>query len=219
MDKYALAAWSARVLIRALERPRTIEYEPGLVDLDFMREVARLSLLDRGPVLAQEFLWKHGIQLIIEPHLPRTLLDGAAIMAEPGKPVIGLTLRYDRLDNFWYVLMHELVHVAKHLLGEPESFFDDLDTPSGEDRQEQEADELADKALIPETEWRTSPAKVLRSPEAAKYLADRLGIHPAIVAGRMRYEARNFRILNQLVGLGQVRPLFPDAKRSNRKRR
>jgi len=218
MDKYALAAWTARILIRALEKPCAIEYERGLVDLDFMREVAHLSLLDRGPLLAQELLWKHGIQLIVEPHLAHTQLDGAAITADLGRPVIGLTLRYDRLDNFWFVLMHELAHVARHLLLERESFFDDLDTPCGEDRQEQDADALADKALIPETEWSTSPAKVLRSPEAAKYLADRLGIHPAIVAGRMRYEARNFRILNQLIGLGQVRPLFPNAKWSNRRR-
>jgi len=31
------------------------------------------------------------------------------------RPVIGLTLRYDRIDNFWFCLLHELAHVGLHL--------------------------------------------------------------------------------------------------------
>jgi HTH-type transcriptional regulator/antitoxin HigA len=50
----------------------------------------------------------------------------------------------------------------------------------------------------------------LRSPEAAQHLAEKLRIHPAIVAGRMRYEAKNYRILTQLVGSGEVRKAFSD---------
>jgi len=106
MDKYALAAWSARVVIRAREDPPPVPFETGTVDLDFMREVAKLSWSDSGPLLAQEYLRKHGIPLIIEPHLPRTYLDGAAILVDAGRPIIGLTIRHDRMDNFWYCLMH-----------------------------------------------------------------------------------------------------------------
>jgi hypothetical protein len=36
-------------------------------------------------------------------------------------------------------------------------------------------------------------------------LAQRLEIHPAIVAGRVRYETKNFRLLSQFVGTGEVR--------------
>ena len=211
MDRYALAAWSARVLVRANERP-SHEFKPGTVSLEFMRDVAQLSWSSKGPLLAQEFLGKHGIQLIIEPHLPRTFLDGAAMMSESGRPVIGLTLRHDRIDNFWFVLMHELAHASKHLVSVAESFFDDLDTSSRNDLAETETDKLASEALIPKSEWMKSPAKSLRSPEAAQHLANKLRIHPGIVAGRMRHEAKNFRILNQMVGLGEVRRLFPDIR-------
>ena len=38
------------------------------------------------------------------------------MMTDTGCPVIGLTLRYDRLDNFWFVLLHELGHVFLHLM-------------------------------------------------------------------------------------------------------
>jgi len=212
MDEYALAAWSARVVIRAREDPPSVPFETGTVDLDFMREVAKLSWSDRGPLLAHEYLRKHGIPLIIEPHLPRTYLDGAAILVGADRPIIGLTIRHDRLDNFWWCLMHELAHVARHLQAGISRFFDDLDVADQGNTREEEADELAGEALIPNDVWQKSPAKDYRSPEAAEHLAKKLGIHPAIVAGRMRHDSNNYRILNQLVGHRQVRRLFAEVK-------
>ena len=209
VDEYALDAWRARVMLRALDEKIVSEYERRTVDLAFMREVARLSWSEKGPILAKEFLGNHGIMVVIEPHLPRTHLDGAAFLSPSGNPVIGLTLRYDRLDSFWFTLMHELAHVAQHLEESDGSFFDDLEASGEGNPMEKEADELAAEALIPRNVWLKSPASKLRSPGAAKHLAEQLKIHPAIVAGKMRHEAKNFRILNQLVGHGEVRRLFP----------
>ncbi len=209
VDQYALVAWTARVVRCAEEIPTPVQYEPGSITLDVMREVARLSWSEQGPRLAQEFLAKKlGIPVIVEPHLPATHLDGAAIQG-PGGPLIGLTVRHDRLDNFWYCLMHELVHVARHFTTEIRRFYDDLDADPAHDAREQEADEVASDALIPSEVWAASPARSLHSVEAAQDLANTLQIHPAIVAGRIRYESRRFRVLSGLVGQGQVRTLFP----------
>jgi len=210
MDRYALAAWTARIMIRALEDPPPVEYRPETVKLEFMRDLARLSWSESGPLLPREFLTKHGIALIIEPHLPRAQLDGAAIMIHLDRPVIGLTLRHDRIDNFWFCLMHELAHISLHIGGEITQFYDDLDVESPDDSCEQEADQMASEALIPKDEWVKSPASRLRSPEAAQHLAKHLGIHPAIVAGRMRYQFKAYRLLNQLVGHRQVRRCFTE---------
>lgn len=210
IDKYALAAWSARITIQATEERPRADYKPDSVDLEFMREVARLSWSESGPRLAQEFLRKHGIPLIIEPHLSHTHLDGAAIMYGLDRPIIGLTIRHDRLDNFWYCLMHELAHISLHYGQGFTHFFDNLDLKESGDPREQEADRLASSALIPEEEWKRSPAKSLRSPEAAQHLARKLRIHPAIVAGRMRRESGSYKFLNQLVGQGKVRRCFPE---------
>ncbi len=211
IDKYALLAWTLRVLVRATGE-RLPPYKRGTVNLDFMREIAQLSWSTKGPLLAQEFLERHGIPLIIEPHLRRTRLDGAAILLEANTPVIGMTLRHDRLDNFWFCLMHELAHVALHLDKPGEGFFDDLDADSGDDPREVEADKYAGEALIPEVVWNTSPVRNLRSPDAAQRLAEQLKIHPAIVAGRIRHTWNNYRILNNLVGRGEVRKLFPSSQ-------
>lgn len=210
MDDYALTAWSVRIVGRALEAPLSAKYKPGTVDLRFMRELARLSPFETGPRLAQEYLARYGISLIVESHLPKTHLDGAAILLEGERPVIGLTLRHDRVDNFWFVLMHELVHTSRHLSKDLSSFYDDLDVGDQGDEREKEADRLAGEALIPEAEWKKSPARRLRTPEAAQHLANQLKIHPAIVAGRIRHHFRSFRVLNQLVGHGRVRQLFPE---------
>jgi HTH-type transcriptional regulator/antitoxin HigA len=210
MDEYALTAWTARIIIRALEAPTSTNYRPGVVDMRFMQELARLSTFDTGPRLAQEYLARHGICLIIESHLPRTHLDGAAILIEGARPVIGLTLRHDRIDNFWFVLMHELAHIARHLSKQTSSFYDDLDVGDQGDQREKEADQLAGEALIPEIAWRNSPARNLRTPDAVQHLATQLRIHPAIVAGRIRHHHKSFRVLNQFVGHGQVRRLFPE---------
>jgi HTH-type transcriptional regulator/antitoxin HigA len=210
IDKYALTAWSARIIIRATEDCPRAEYKPNSVDLEFMREVARLSWSESGPRLAREFLRKHGIPLIIEPHLSHTHLDGAAIMYGLGRPIVGLTIRHDRIDNFWYCLMHELAHISLHYGQGLTHFFDNLDLKETSDPREREADQLAGRALIPEEEWIHSPARSLRSPEAAKHLAKKLRIHPAIVAGRMRHEAGSYKILNQMIGQGKVRKCFPE---------
>src|SRR5690606_14457409 len=90
-------------------------YKPETVTVDFLRTLARFSYLDSGPLLAKEFLNKNGIHLVCEAHLPKTHLDGAALRLPDGSPVVALTLRYDRLDNFWFTLFHELAHVGLHL--------------------------------------------------------------------------------------------------------
>jgi HTH-type transcriptional regulator / antitoxin HigA len=212
MDTFALTAWVAQIITKANKIPKLGHYRKGSVNLDFMRELTKCSSLENGPAAARVFLAKHGIPLIIEPHLPSTYLDGAAILIFPEKPIIGMTIRHDRLDNFWFTLMHELAHVALHSDQENTEFIDDLDIEAKEDPKENEADALAGEALIPKSVWSTSAASRIPSPEAAQSLAKKLGIHPAVAAGRMRHERKAFRLLNNLIGHREVRKQFPDIK-------
>jgi HTH-type transcriptional regulator / antitoxin HigA len=209
-DPYALKAWCWEVLARANANRLPVAYKPGTVDLKFLCKVARLSWSAEGPKLAREFLAKHGIYLVCLEHLPRTHLDGAALQLVDGTPVIGLTLRYDRLDNFWFCLLHELAHVGRHMDGKrDEAFIDDLSLRGVEgmrrDPKEDEADDWAENGLIPADVWQTSQVSENPSPLTIMELAQRLEIHPAIVAGRVRHETKNFRLLSQFVGTGEVR--------------
>ena len=209
MDRYALAAWTIRILCHAKKSKPPVAYNKDLLTPDLLTEIARLSYFERGPLLAQEFLFKQGITLVIEPHLPRTHLDGAAIVIWSDQPVIGLTVRHDRLDNFWFCLLHELWHLILHLDEGQGQFYDDLDA-GAEDPREKEADEHAGNILVPENIWHRSPARLVPSPQAAQRLADELRVSPAVIAGRIRHHNRSFRLLNNMIGRGQVRRLFED---------
>jgi HTH-type transcriptional regulator/antitoxin HigA len=210
MDPYALNAWCWQVLACANTTPLAVTYQPGTVDQAFLRKVAKLSWSTAGPRLALEYLAKHGIHLVHVGHLPRTHLDGAALQLRDGTPVIGLTLRYDRLDNFWFCLLHELAHVGRHMDGTSgEAFIDDHSLAHVEgaprDPKETEADEWAETALIPKNVWQTSRVRDNPTPQAVLELAEHLEIHPAIIAGRIRHETKNFRLLSHFVGTGGVR--------------
>lgn len=159
--------------------------------------------IQRRPRLAREQLGMAGITLVIEPHFKGTYLDGAAMLDE-GRPVVAMTLRHDRLDNFWFVLMHELAHVAKHLDEAHPLFTDDLDSLVELDRIEREADDIAGEALIPQIAWQKSAARTSHLTTDVVALAEKLGVHPAIVAGRVRHETKNFRLLARQLGQGQA---------------
>jgi HTH-type transcriptional regulator/antitoxin HigA len=205
--KYALYAWLARVVQRAREKkPTLIQYQEDMLSSSFLREVAQLSWSEQGPKLAIEFLEKHGIAVVIEPHLKGTMLDGAALKDIEGTPIIGLTLRHDRLDNFWFTLLHELAHLWKHV-GKDEIFLDDLDA-SSEDRREVEANRIAREAFIPRISWKRSEAYLSPSRENIDTLSRELKIHPAIIAGRIRRETGNYQLFSDLIGNGEVRKLF-----------
>lgn len=212
MDKHALVVWSAFVTIEANKIKGPTTYKSGTVNLVFMQKLAQFSAKDKGPVLARDFLKKYGITLVIEHHFPQTYLDGAVIMIDKKHPIIGLTIRYDRLDNFWFSLMHELAHIALHYDKKSNFFYDDLENPSFNDDKEAQADKLAREALIPENKWENSPARLIPSPIAAESLARELGIHTAIVAGKMRREGNRYAYLNTIIKQAKVRKYFPDKK-------
>jgi len=214
MDDFALAAWTARVVQVAKGRSTTRDFDLRMLKPEHIGELVKLSRLDEGPRLAQEWLADRGIVMIVEPHLPRTHLDGAAILMESGVPIVALTIRYDRLDNFWFTLLHECAHVVRHLAGasggDAVEFFDDLDVEDTGDMREREADTFARESLVPSAQWQASAVAFAPSVDAAVALADEVGVSPAVVAGRVRHEKRNFRLLGPLVGAGKVRRLFPE---------
>ena len=206
-DPYALNAWCWQVLAQANERELRADYRQDADQAELLNQVARLSPAIDGPRQAVDFLAEQGIAIEIVPHLPRTHLDGAAMRSLGGRPVIGLTLRYDRIDNFWWVLMHELAHVALHLSEAKETFVDDLQLAASSNG-EKEADDFAYNCLIPGEIWYNSGILENPSPMAVIGLAQEAGVHPAIVAGRARHELENYRLLSQFVGTGEVRPIF-----------
>jgi len=207
MDDYALIAWRACVLNKVQSIGLKTKYVSGVITDEWLADLAKLSRFDSGPRLAQEYLADNGIALVIEPHFKKTYLDGAAMLCGD-IPVVALTLRHDRIDNFWFALIHELEHVRKHLRPEYAFIADNLDDKTRTSLEEREADEGARNTLIPVEAWSQAAVRVTHAYEDAVKLAADLRINPAIVAGRVRYETNNWRLLSRLIKGDSVRIQF-----------
>jgi len=213
-DRYALIAWCLRLMELSKKHPIQKEYAPKSIDL---LEVSKLSYFKNGPLLAKEYLEKQGVQFFIVPHLKKTFLDGAVMIPEGKNPAIALTLRYDRIDNFWFCLLHELAHLMKHVsMDEPDIIVDELEPRHSrlrsKDTREKEADRIAQNALIPEDEWKRVNLDAKNLVREVIDLSEKLKIHPAIIAGRIRFEKNNYRILSQFLGRGEVKQILVERR-------
>lgn len=212
---YSTLAWSARVQIRAKELYKKDDsklavYDSSKITDELMRDIARLSWFSEGPKMAIELLRKYGVIVVIEPKLPNALIDGAAMLTDDGVPVIGLTLRYDRVDYFWFTLLHEMAHIWQHLNSKEDAFIDRLENMSSNEEVENDANRIARESFIPRAVWRRSMVFLSPTKENIQELANELHIHSAIVAGRLHYETGRYETFRELLGQGSIRKCFPE---------
>lgn len=207
---FALTAWQARVLQKANEpeyKPRK-RFELQSLNESFFKSLVALSRFDDGPLKAIDKLRDAGIAVVIEEHLSKTKLDGAAMISGSGMPVIGLTIRFDRIDNFWFTLIHECVHVWKHLNNPGDVFLDRLVDKESTEVIEKEANRIARDLLISRAHWKSATVRQMPTKAGISAFAEEEKIHPAIVAGRIQRESENYALFADMVGQGAVRKLF-----------
>jgi HTH-type transcriptional regulator/antitoxin HigA len=207
LDDFATRVWVGHLTQRAHGCPMATTFRAPSIDHHFLTSLAQLSTRADGPTLALDAVRELGICVILESGLPGMSVDGASFHVAGAPPVVALTARHDRLDNFWFTLFHEIGHIALHLGDPGTAIFVDAEEDNGSDEVEAEAEAnaFAKDSLIPRDIWLRSDAYRSGSEASVVALAKQLGIHPAIVAGRIRYERRDFRIFNDLIGRGQVR--------------
>lgn len=204
-DDNAVKAWQCHVIHKALEEKLPAYHEEKITS-SFFNDIASLSQYQFGPQTAGEKLRNAGIHLIYAPHLPKTHIDGASFILSDGHPVIAMTLRYDRLDNYWFTLLHELHHVMKDLPNRRnETFMDDTENQHEypENEVERAADMAAENALIPATFWNSKKSQSLlqtTSSAIVRNAAVESGISPAILAGRIRWETKRYYLFQDLIG-------------------
>ncbi len=132
-----------------------------------------------------DVLINHGIHFIYVPHLPKTFLDGAALWTDKN-PIVALSLRYDRIDAFWFTVLHEFAHIfLNHEQLHIDRLFDhDQGTP---DIVEQQTNEQVIDWLFPENKLdnfielnkpRYSRNRILE-------FAEQLKRHPGIIVGQL----------------------------------
>lgn len=172
-----------------------------------LKQIAQLSSDTDNLAVLEELLANKGIIFLTEKSIPGLKLDGSVFLLESGQAVVALSLRYKRLDYFWFTLMHELAHLCLHHDQLSAPIIEDLD---GEATSliELEADKLALNSFIPRNVWRNCPPKYNTSEETIISFANDVGVHPVIVAGRLRKELKRFDIYSKLINSIDVQEYF-----------
>lgn len=202
-DSNALSAWQCRIC-RRLADVDIAPFNKEVLTSGFFNEVARLSFFDYGSEVIAKHLNKFGIHLIFEKHLPKTYLDGAAFLLPDGHPVIAMTLRHERIDNFWFTLLHELAHIKLHLSDNKTAFFDDMAgrTCDSVNKAEQEANKMAENALIPEPIWAKEKKTLLsaRNIGIIQKFAEQYQVALPIVIGKIHWETQRYNTFTDYLG-------------------
>lgn len=136
-----------------------------------------------------------GVRLLLIESLAHGKIDGACFWLDEFSPVIAISMRYDRIDHFWYILGHEAGHVENKdalggqplldvdLVGDQAIPFDD------KTETEKRADLFAENFLVDKREINNFIARVrpLYSKQKIKNFAERIRVHPAIVLGQLQH--------------------------------
>jgi HTH-type transcriptional regulator / antitoxin HigA len=185
-----------------------------LVDVEEIRQVPRI-------------LMECGVRFIIVETLSSAKIDGVCFWLDNSAPVIGMSLRFDRVDNFWFVIRHEIEHVLqKH--GRDAEILDDLEGErSGDSSALPEEERIANRAAaefcVSQNEMHTFIAR--KNPFFAERdvlgFARRVQVHPGIVVGQIQNHTKRWDFLRRYLakvrqfvmpgamvdGWGQVAPV------------
>jgi HTH-type transcriptional regulator/antitoxin HigA len=140
-----------------------------------------------------------GIRFVIVESLPSAKIDGVCFWLDDQSPVVGLSMRHDRIDNFWFVLRHELEHVRLGHGREAMILDTDLEgerAGTGVDVPEEErlANAAAQEFCVPSKKMDDFIAR------KAPFFSERdmmgfsklLGVHPGLVAGQLQHRTNRY---------------------------
>lgn len=193
----AQLAWLYRV--KAIAQELLVpDYSPAALE----KALPKLRALAVAPEEARHvprILAECGIRFVIVESLPSAKIDGVCFWLDDVSPVVGLSLRYDRIDNFWFVLRHELEHVRLghgRLAMVLDTELEGSKAGQGDDVPEEErrANAAAQEFCVPSEKMNGFIAR------KAPFFSERdligfsrvLGVHPGIVAGQLQYKTGRY---------------------------
>ena len=156
-------------------------------------------LLEEDLIHIPDILHKCGVRFVLVDFLPGSKIDGVCVWLGD-QPVIGMTLRLDRIDNFAFVLRHEIEHV---LNGDGKEYsFAPVDSDTGKEGSidcEKIANGAAADFCVQAAQLHSFIAR--KSPFISRddilQFAARLEVHPGIVVGQIQNHTKKWNWLRE----------------------
>ena len=188
-DLGAISAW-----LRLGERQAETADGPKYDKTRFTKALTMIRALTCEPPEVFEprmrgLLYESGVTLVLVPALPRAHVSGVARWLSPTRPLIQLSLYGKSNDRFWFTFFHEAAHILLHANTKEDKksvFLDDPNAGPADNPEEHQANQWAGACLIPPQY--TSELPGLRTKAAVIDFAQRIGIHPGIVVGRLQHD-------------------------------
>ena len=190
---------------------------------DALNEMHRLMINPEDTRHVPKLLMGAGIRFILVEKLPNSKIDGVCFWLDGESPVIGMSTQRDTIDNFWFVIRHEIEHVLRKHGRKNEIIDSDL---QGDQLNESEEERVANAAAAEfcvtdkfnSFMTRKKPLYYERDVLAFAGIIQR---HPGIVVGQMQRRLKNYAYLTRYLakirqsvlsgaisdGWGQVIPL------------
>ncbi|MBK8945403.1 MAG: HigA family addiction module antidote protein [Ignavibacteriae bacterium] len=183
-NKYFLLAWTKKAQSVSEEISVSKYNKKGLNEI--ANDLSAYSVQKNGVSKFIADLNEVGVKFLCLSHLSKTYLDGAAFIHK-NNPTIVYTKRYDRLDNFWFTIAHEIGHILLHVKNKNDVFIDNLNDESNLD-VEKEANDFA--ASILKTKLILDYFEDIRHYISA-YRVDaatrELNLNPSVIVGILKY--------------------------------
>jgi HTH-type transcriptional regulator / antitoxin HigA len=130
----------------------------------------------------QKLCAEGGVRLVIARAPSGCRASGATQFISPNRPMMLLSLRYLSDDQFWFSFFHEAGHLLCH---DHNAIFleDDSEVTS---EQEQEANDFAERMLIP-SEYRSELSEMRITRENILRYAVKVGVSRGIVVGQLQH--------------------------------
>lgn len=207
-DDNLLAIWQARARTEA-EYLCLAEDRPTFTGLtkEHLWKLARLSVDPQVVRKLPSILANFGVILVYVYALPGMRADGAVFSLSNGRPVIAMSLRFPRLDYFWFTLLHELAHLVLHAAELKEPVFFDVEGEE-KDRAEKAANRLAKDSIVDRESWRNCEPKYDPTDRAVRAYAVEQDVHPSLIAGLLRKETGNYKRYSLIINEHDVRAII-----------
>ncbi len=185
-------AWAARVRQLASVIPaRSVGvYDESKID-SLKASLRKLAAYSSEVKKVPQLLMNYGIRYVVVEGLSGAKVDGWATWLNPESPVIGMSLRYDRLDSFWFTLGHELMHVQHRDESPIDGDVAGLDELPLEVKppMERRADEGSAAMFVPPAELESFIRSVspLYSTERINQFANQIKMHPNVIIGQLKH--------------------------------
>ncbi len=188
------------------------KYSPAAIPTTISKLKALLSAPEEARKVPR-ILAESGIRFLIVEALPSSKIDGVCFWLNETSPVIAMSMRHDRIDNFWFVLRHEMEHLKeRHGLSTAIMFDAELEgeragVGNGVEDEERVANSAAAEFCVP---TKMMDAFIVRKEPFFREadilaFAKMIHVHPGLIAGQLRHRTGRYdRFVNHLAKVRSI---------------